>query len=89
MGGSIHARHGATGRVLLVVEDPPSVAGRAVEAGATETSAVAKHATDRLGVVTENVRPAARPLDWWECQTEHGQLSERQGPRVVGALRST
>ena len=45
--------HGATSRILLVVDDPAAFARRAVEAGATETSAVAVEHGWLIGRVTD------------------------------------
>ena len=44
---------GATGRMLLVVDDPDEVQRRAVAAGATETSPVAHEHGWRVGRVTD------------------------------------
>jgi PhnB protein len=44
---------GATGRTLLVVDDPAAVARRAVEAGATEAAPVADEHGWRLGRIVD------------------------------------
>ena len=44
---------GATGRTLLVVDDPDRVAGQAVRAGGTETSPVADEHGWRLGRIID------------------------------------
>ena len=44
---------GGTGRTLLVVEDPESVVGHAVAAGATESSAVRTEHGWRLGRIVD------------------------------------
>jgi PhnB protein len=44
---------GATGRTLLVVDDPADLVGRAVAAGARETSAVQDEHGWRLGRITD------------------------------------
>jgi PhnB protein len=44
---------GTTGRLLLVVNDPETVVQRAIEAGATETSAVAYEHGWQLGRITD------------------------------------
>ena len=48
-----HAAGGATGRTLLVVDDPDAFAARAVEAGAEETSPVGDEHTWRVGRVVD------------------------------------
>jgi PhnB protein len=50
---SPRAAGGATGRTLLVTDDPDAVVGRAVEAGATEKSAVGDEHGWRLGRVVD------------------------------------
>jgi PhnB protein len=50
---SPRALDGATGRTLLVVEDPDAVLRQAVAAGATETSAVADEHGWRLGRIVD------------------------------------
>jgi len=45
--------HGATGRTLLVTDDPDEVVRRAVAAGATVTSAVAAEHGWRLGRIVD------------------------------------
>lgn len=47
------ALEGATGRMLLVVDDPDTVVQRAVAAGATETSPVGDEHGWRLGRITD------------------------------------
>jgi PhnB protein len=47
------AADGATGRLLLVVNDPETVVQRAIEAGATETSPVALEHGWQLGRITD------------------------------------
>jgi PhnB protein len=44
---------GATGRTLLVVDDPEALAARAVAAGATETAAVTDEHGWRLGRIVD------------------------------------
>ena len=44
---------GATGRMLLVVDDPDEMQRRAVAAGATETSAVANEHGWRVGRIVD------------------------------------
>jgi PhnB protein len=59
---------GATGRVLLVVADPDSVAARAVAAGAREVSAVSDEHGWRLGRVVDpfgHEWEIGRPLGEW------------------------
>ena len=59
---------GATGRTLLVVDDPRGVAGRAVEAGARETSPVAEEHAWLLGRVVDpfgHEWEIGRPLGPW------------------------
>jgi PhnB protein len=59
---------GATGRVLLVVDDPELVAGAAVIAGATETSPVADEHGWRLGRIVDpfgHEWEIGRPLGEW------------------------
>lgn len=48
-----HAIHGATGRILLVVDDPEAFVRRAVEAGAREASPVAVEHGWLVGRVTD------------------------------------
>jgi PhnB protein len=50
---SPRAVDGATGRVLLVVDDPERVARQAVDAGATETSPVRDEHGWRLGRIVD------------------------------------
>ena len=50
---SPRAINGATGRTLLVVEDPDQVLGQAVAAGATETSPVRSEHGWLLGRITD------------------------------------
>lgn len=50
---SPHAIGGATGRTLLVVEDPDAVVERAVQAGASETAAVGEEHGWRLGRIVD------------------------------------
>jgi PhnB protein len=47
------AAEGATGRMLLVVDDPDDVARRAVAAGATETSPVREEHGWRVGRIVD------------------------------------
>jgi PhnB protein len=48
-----HAIHGATGRTLLVVDDPGTVTAQAVRAGAKETSPVGDEHGWRLGRIID------------------------------------
>lgn len=50
---SPRAIDGATGRILLVVDDPDAVAAQAVRAGATETSPVGDEHGWRLGRIVD------------------------------------
>ena len=50
---SPHTIDGATSRTLLVVEDPDSVVGQAVAAGATETEAVNNEHGWRVGRIVD------------------------------------
>src|SRR5262249_13897077 len=50
---SPHEIDGATGRTLLVVDDPDTIVRRAVAAGATETSAVGNEHGWRLGRIVD------------------------------------
>ena len=65
---SPHSNEGATGRVLLVVDDPDDVAARACAAGASELSPVQDEHGWRLGRIED---PAGheweigRPLGTW------------------------
>jgi PhnB protein len=59
---------GATGRMLLVIDDPESTLGAAVAAGATETSAVADEHGWRLGRFVDpfgHEWEVGRPLGEW------------------------
>jgi PhnB protein len=59
---------GATGRMLLVVDDPEAILGAAVAAGATETSAVGDEHGWRLGRLTDPFGHAwevGHPLGEW------------------------
>lgn len=59
---------GATGRTLLVVEDPDQLLERAVEAGADEKSAVGEEHGWRLGRITDpfgHEWEIGRPLGPW------------------------
>ncbi len=58
----------ATGRTLLVVDDPDSIVGKAVAAGATRTSAVADEHGWRLGRIVDpfgHEWEIGRPLGSW------------------------
>lgn len=59
---------GATGRMLLVVDDPDEVVGRAVTAGATETSPVGEEHGWRVGRIVDpfgHEWEIGRPLGTW------------------------
>jgi PhnB protein len=59
---------GATGRMLLVVDDPESLLGAAVAAGATQTSPVAEEHGWAARTVRGSVRPSVGsrpPLGSW------------------------
>ena len=59
---------GATSRTLLVVDDPDSIVGKAVAAGATRTSAVADEHGWRLGRIVDpfgHEWEIGRPLGSW------------------------
>jgi PhnB protein len=65
---SPRAIDGATGRTLLVVDDPDTVVPRAVAAGATETSPVADEHGWRLGRIVDpfgHEWEIGRPLGPW------------------------
>jgi PhnB protein len=58
----------ATGRTLLVVDDPDSIVGKSVAAGATRTSAVADEHGWRLGRIVDpfgHEWEIGRPLGSW------------------------
>jgi PhnB protein len=62
------AMGGATGRVLIYVEDPDAVAARAVAAGATELAPVSDEHGWRLGRITDPAGhewEVGRPLGEW------------------------
>jgi PhnB protein len=59
---------GSTGRVLLVTDDPESICGRAVAAGARETSRVGNEHGWRLGRIVDpfgHEWEVGRPLGPW------------------------
>jgi PhnB protein len=65
---SPHATGGATGRVLICVDDPDAVAARAVAAGATELAPVRDEHGWRLGRITDPAGhewEVGRPLGAW------------------------
>jgi PhnB protein len=65
---SPRAINGATSRTLLVVDDPDQVLGRAVRAGASETSPVADEHGWRLGRIVDpfgHEWEIGRPLGAW------------------------
>jgi PhnB protein len=66
---------GSTVRLLLMVKDPRSVAGRAVELGATETSAVHEEHGWLLGRIVD---PFGHP---WEIGRPLGVWPPPHGPR--------
>jgi PhnB protein len=58
----------ATGRTLLVVDDPDSIVGKSVAAGATRTSAVADEHGWRLGRIVDpfgHEWEIGKPLESW------------------------
>jgi PhnB protein len=65
---SPRANRGATGRVLLVVDDPPGVIERAVSAGARELAAVSDEHGWQLGRIVDpfgHEWEVGRPLGDW------------------------
>ena len=65
---SPRAADGATGRTLLVVEEPEQVLGQAVDAGATEVSPVGDEHGWRLGRIVDpfgHEWEIGRPLGAW------------------------
>jgi PhnB protein len=65
---SPRAMDGATGRTLLVVDDPESVVRRAVAAGATESSSVSTEHGWRIGRIVDpfgHEWEIGRPLGAW------------------------
>jgi PhnB protein len=65
---SPHAIKGATGRTLLVVDEPERVVGQALAAGATESSPVADEHGWRLGRIFDpfgHEWEIGKPLGAW------------------------